>query len=600
VNRKFLLLALLAAGACTKAAPRVNNVQTAVVQRRDIVVQAEATGVIEPINVIEVKSKTASGQVIEMPIEVGSYVRPGDLIVQIDTTQLHIDFMQSLADSAASQANYNVVRTQLERQSQLFEQRIITKQELETAQNAEVNARASLQRAATSVATLRQRLVDSRVSAAVEGTIITKPVSKGQVIQAGGQSVSGGSVIATMADLTKVRARALVNETEIGQVHEGQGATVLVDAYPERAFNGEVLKVEPIAVVQQNVTMFPVLISLENEEGLLKPGMNGEVQILTDRRDNVVAVPNDAIRPTRECQQSAVYLGINADSATAKCPGAGGRGGAGRNANALGGGNGRGTQGNVSRGELDPTAFGFAFPQDPQGGRQGRGLQMVQVTDADCKRVNDVLRKNAAVAKQIDDLRAKMAAARGGGGERGAAAGERRGGANPRMQEMQKLYEQLGLDSRIAGACRRRSDADASGSAGGQRGTGLQAGSAAAPAAAGLTMGGAFTPQSGGRGGFSSGTRRVDPNATPRSGVVFVQKGTTWEPRVLRLGIANYDFTEVVSGVEEGERVALMTAVIMQARRQEQMDRQKAAATASPLGGGMPGGGPGGGRGRGF
>jgi HlyD family secretion protein len=102
-----------------------------------------------------------------------------------------------------------------------------------------------------------------------------------------------------------------------------------------------------------------------------------------------------------------------------------------------------------------------------------------------------------------------------------------------------------------------------------------------------------------GRGGASS-QRRQNPNATPRSGLVFVQNGTTWEPRVLRLGIANYDFTEVVSGVEEGERVALMSAAILQLRRQEQMDRTK--AMASPLGGtgGMGGmGGPGGGRGGG-
>lgn len=87
----------------------------------------------------------------------------------------------------------------------------------------------------------------------------------------------------------------------------------------------------------------------------------------------------------------------------------------------------------------------------------------------------------------------------------------------------------------------------------------------------------------------------MDPNATPRSGMVFVQKDGTWEPRVLRLGIANYDFTEVQSGLEEGEKVALMSAAILQLRRQEQMDRTK--AMASPLGGagGMGGRGPGGG-----
>ena len=80
-----------------------------------------------------------------------------------------------------------------------------------------------------------------------------------------------------MADLGVVRIRALFNETDIGNVHPGEPANVTVDAYPDRRFGGVVEKIEPQAVVQQNVTMFPVLVNLENGEGLLRPGMNGEV-----------------------------------------------------------------------------------------------------------------------------------------------------------------------------------------------------------------------------------------------------------------------------------------------------------------------------------
>ena len=142
------------------------------------------------------------------------------------------------------------------------------------------------------------------------------------------RSVSGGSVIATMADLTKVRARALVNETDIGAVAAGQPATVTVDAFPDRVFRGIVEKIEPSATVQQNVTMFPVLISLDNSDGLLRPGMNGEVNVRTNERDAVLAIPNDAIRSTREWEQSARALGLNPDSVRAKVMPGGGRGGA--------------------------------------------------------------------------------------------------------------------------------------------------------------------------------------------------------------------------------------------------------------------------------
>jgi HlyD family secretion protein len=109
--------------------------------------------------------------------------------------------------------------------------------------------------------------------------------------------------------------RTLVNETDIGNVRVGQAATVSVDAFPDRQFRGTVEKIEPQAVVQQSVTMFPVLVSLENSEGALLPGMNGEVTMRTQERDNVIAVPNDAVRSVRDLAAAAQALGMSEDSA---------------------------------------------------------------------------------------------------------------------------------------------------------------------------------------------------------------------------------------------------------------------------------------------
>jgi HlyD family secretion protein len=220
---------------------------------------------------------------------------------------------------------------------------------------------------------------------------------------------------------------------------------------------------------------------------------------------------------------------------------------------------------------------------------------MPEVTDADCKKVTDALAAKPAVSKRLDEMRGAM---------RGASDEDRQ----KMRAEQESLYKQLGVDQMVANACRFRDGGGRGGPAGGQAG-GRQGGArgdmqGGTPSGAQGTAQAAAPPS--GMGAFASGRggaisqRRQNPNATPRSGLVFVQSGTTWEPRVLRLGIANYDFTEVVSGVEEGERVALMSAAILQLRRQEQMDRTK--AMASPLGGtgGMGGmGGPGGGRGGG-
>jgi HlyD family secretion protein len=143
-------------------------------------------------------------------------------------------------------------------------------------------------------------------------------VSLGQVITSATASASGGTTILNMADLSKVRMRALVNETDIGQVQPGQQATVTVDAFPNRRFRGVVEKVEPQAVVQQSVTMFPVLISLDNAGGELLPGMNGQVSMLITQKNGVVAIPADAARTMRELPAAAQALGLNVDSVRAQ------------------------------------------------------------------------------------------------------------------------------------------------------------------------------------------------------------------------------------------------------------------------------------------
>jgi HlyD family secretion protein len=114
-----------------------------------------------------------------------------------------------------------------------------------------------------------------------------------------------------MANLDTVQIRALVDETDIGKVSPGLLSTITVDAYPNRPFEGTVLKIEPQATVQQNVTMFPVLVRIANPNHLLKPGMNTEVEIHVGRRENVVAIPNAALRTQRDVASAAQVLGLD-------------------------------------------------------------------------------------------------------------------------------------------------------------------------------------------------------------------------------------------------------------------------------------------------
>src|SRR5690625_7487156 len=113
-----------------------------------------------------------------------------------------------------------------------------------------------------------------------------------------------------MADLSDMHRRNRVDEVDVGKIVPGHSARVTVSAYPNRVFVGEVLKIEPQAVVEQNVTMFPVLIQLDNRDGLLKPGMNAEVAVEIARREGVVTVPNAAVVSMRDAMSAGLVLGL--------------------------------------------------------------------------------------------------------------------------------------------------------------------------------------------------------------------------------------------------------------------------------------------------
>jgi HlyD family secretion protein len=535
--------------ACTGKKAVSVPIPIASVDRRDIVVDASATGAVEPINVVEVKSK-ASGQITQMPVETGTLVKPGDLIVQLDTRDVKNQYDQSLADVRAAEAKLQVSDAQKKRSDDLFQGRIITAQEHETAALDYANSVAALVRARTNLDLAQQRLEDATVRAPISGTVIEKDVSLGQVITSGTSSFGGGTTLIKMADLNQVRVRALVSEADIGAIQSGMNATVTVDAYPDRPFRGSVEKIEPQAVVQQSVTMFPVLVTISNLEGLLKPGMNGEVSILVERRDNVLAVPNDAIRNLRESATAATALGLNPDSVQAQIRaqmasmggGMGGNGGrSGANATPSAG------MPNVSRGEV-------MLVSDQ--GQQGQGGQMPDVSDKDCAAVKAAFAKHPDAEQKLAGLRSRVQS-----GELDFQAVR---------AESQKIYASIGLDPRIAGACRMRERQRASGDSG--RAGGRQSADAGQRGGAASQGDRNFVPERGG--GVSTPVQAGEfPSRRARPSLVFVSENGVYKPRIVRLGVANFDYTEVLGGLKEGDQVALLAAAAMQAKREEQNNR---------------------------
>jgi HlyD family secretion protein len=303
----WLLLAAAVACHKTQANPTYEAV---LVERRNIVVSASASGAIEPVLTVDVKSK-ASGEIIAMNVQTGDDVKKDQLLAEIDPRIPRNNLAQAQANLQVAQAQLSNAKAQHARSDTLFKAQAITQTEYDQAKLDYANANAAVIRAQSDLENARDRMTDTKLRAPLAGTIITKNVELGTVISSPTTDVGGGTVLFKMANLDTVQIRALVDETDIGKVQPGLLTTITVDAYPNRPFDGTVLKVEPQATVQQNVTMFNVLVRIPNPGHLLKPGMNTEVEIHVGQRQNALAIPNAALRTQRDVASAAQVLGLD-------------------------------------------------------------------------------------------------------------------------------------------------------------------------------------------------------------------------------------------------------------------------------------------------
>ena len=310
LTRKTLLTVLALAAACKEPPPPPPAYLAVPVERRDIVVSARANGAIQPDTTVEVKSK-ASGEILEMLVETGAQAKRGQLMVTIDPRQPRNDLAQAEANLEVAKAKLANATAQKHRADELFSSQALTETEHDQAMLDYANAKAEVVTAQVQVENSKIQLEDTDVRAPISGTIIEKDVERGQVISSPTKDVGGGTVLLKMADLNLVQVKTLVDETDIGKVQSGLRASITVDAYPNHQFDGTVLKIEPQATIVQNVTMFPVLVRIDNREGLLRPGMNTEVEIHVGRRDSVLAIPNAALRTQRDVSSAAQVLGLS-------------------------------------------------------------------------------------------------------------------------------------------------------------------------------------------------------------------------------------------------------------------------------------------------
>jgi HlyD family secretion protein len=305
----FLLIILSSCGSNSEPKKETTFYKKESIVTKKLELSIEASGIIEAISSVEIKSK-ASGEVLFLGAEVGDFVDKGSILSQIDQRTPKNILDQVRSEFEASKVRLKNAESQFERGKELHSKGSISDKDFEDIQENFAQAKSTLVRTEVSFENAKIALDDTIVRSPVTGTVISRPVEVGQVISSPTSAVGGGTVLMTMADLSKVRVRALVDEIDVGKVSIGQTVSIKVAAYRDKEFFGTVAKVEPLAKIEQNVTTFPVLIDIENDENLLLLGMNTDVVIEVMNKNVSLSAPSMSLRTRKDIYSAASILDI--------------------------------------------------------------------------------------------------------------------------------------------------------------------------------------------------------------------------------------------------------------------------------------------------
>jgi len=282
------------------------EVITQPVTRGSIVEAVSATGTLEAVTTVQVGSQV-SGTVQALHADFNSIVRKGELIATLEPSLLRSEAEQARANltrAAAELERSKVVvadaASKLARTRELSARQLVPRTDLENAEVTLKSAEAQVKSAAAQVEQARASLTQAevnlektRIFAPIDGIVVSRAVDVGQTVAA---SMQAPTLFSIAADLTRMRVNAGVDESDVGRIEAGQDVRFRVDAFPDEEFEGKVSQVRLQPIVQQNVVTYGVIIDVVNVERKLRPGMTANVTIEVVRRDDVLRVPNGALR----------------------------------------------------------------------------------------------------------------------------------------------------------------------------------------------------------------------------------------------------------------------------------------------------------------
>ena len=266
--------------------------ETAKVERQDIHTSITATGTIEPVTSVTVGTQV-SGIVSKLYVDYNSEVKKGQIIAELDKTNLISELNTAKANLSSAQSTLGYEQANYNRYKTLYDKGLVSADEFE-------NAKLSFDKARQQVATSRENVQKAQtnlgyatITSPIDGVVLSKSVEEGQTVAA---SFNTPELFTIAKDLTDMRVIANIDEADIGGVKEGQRVSFTVDAFPDDKFEGQVTQVRQQATTESNVVTYEVVISAPNYDLKLKPGLTANVTIFTLEKNGVLAVPSKALR----------------------------------------------------------------------------------------------------------------------------------------------------------------------------------------------------------------------------------------------------------------------------------------------------------------
>ena len=270
----------------------VSKYETAPVSRGDIVQHVTASGTLSAVVSVDVGSQV-SGKITALYADFNSPVKKDQLVAEVDPTVYEAALRQAEGELASAKANVTLKSQNLERKRILVPLKAASQLDLDQATAELAQAQATVTINEAMVQSARANLGYCKITAPVEGIVISRKVDQGQTLAA----TMTTPVLFTIAqDITKMNISASVSEADIGQVKNGQPVDFTVDAFPDEVFHGTVTQVRKAPTTTQNVVTYETIITVDNPEQKLFPGMTADVSILVAERNHVLKIPNTALR----------------------------------------------------------------------------------------------------------------------------------------------------------------------------------------------------------------------------------------------------------------------------------------------------------------